>query len=139
MAGRTQYKTRQYSAIVAYLAEHENEHTTIGMLEEYFRQAGTPVGTATIYRHLEKLAARGVIRKYRLDGMAGACYQYHSEKEGCDSHLHLKCEKCGRLIHLEDEDMRSFQLHIQQTHGFHTNFAKTVIYGLCNSCADDKE
>lgn len=135
---KAQYKTRQYNLIMAYFAALGEEHATIGKVEAYFQDAGQPIGKATIYRHLEKLAAQGIVQKYTLDGIAGACYQYQPGHTGCDAHFHLKCEQCGRLVHLDCEETQAFQQHVADTHGFHANYSKTVIYGLCKDCQEEE-
>ena len=136
MGGRSQYKTRQYNLIMGYLASlGENEHTSIPQMVAHFKETGTPVGTATLYRQLEKLAAEGRVRKFTLEGRAGARYQYQPGHKGCNAHFHLKCEGCGSLVHLDCEETRAFQQHVLESHGFVANYSKTVIYGLCKHCA----
>lgn len=135
---KAQYKTRQYVMMMDYLAALGDEHATIAQVEAHFERQGIPIGKATIYRHLEKLAAQGIVRKYTLDGIAGACYQYQPERTGCDAHFHLKCERCGRLVHLDCEETQAFQQHVADTHGFHANYSKTVIYGLCKNCQKEE-
>ncbi|MBQ1555500.1 MAG: transcriptional repressor, partial [Clostridia bacterium] len=55
---------------------------------------------------------------------------------GCDRHFHLKCTACGRIIHLDCGFMSEFEKHIGEHHGFRVDNARTVIYGLCEACAD---
>ena len=64
-----------------------------------------------------KLAEQGLVQKYVNDG-APACYQYLGENTQCRQHYHLKCLKCGALIHLECAEMQQLSSHILAEHGF---------------------
>ena len=105
-------------------------------ISSYFSGEGINVGTATIYRQLDKLGEQGVVRKYVIDEKTGACYQYIEEQEGCRKHFHLKCTRCGRLIHLTCDHLSGLGEHIYEHHGFRVDPSKTVFYGLCAECEE---
>jgi Fur family ferric uptake transcriptional regulator len=92
------------------------------------------VGQTTIYRHLEKLAAEGKIRKYTLRGDKGACYQYINNDRKCREHFHLKCETCGGLIHADCGLLDKVRRHLLGSHHFQIDMLKTVFYGTCKKC-----
>ena len=46
----------------------------------------------------------------------------------------MKCEKCGRLVHLECGLIRDLQAHVREEHDFELDMAQTVFYGLCGEC-----
>jgi Fur family ferric uptake transcriptional regulator len=73
------------------------------------------------------------VRRYNLEGEA--CYQYIDESGGCREHFHLKCEKCGTLIHLECAVLNDTADHVRREHRFEINPFKTVFYGICKNCA----
>ncbi len=131
------YKTRQRDAILKYLTEHKDSHVTASGIGDYLSRQGTPVGTATIYRQLEKLVEQGVVRKYTVDQNTGACFQFVEHDTKCREHFHLKCEKCGRLIHLECEALSELSEHIRNEHGFFIDPLRTVFYGVCRDCAGE--
>ena len=66
----------------------------------YFDEAGRPVGTATVYRNLEKLMEEGIVAKYSADPSDSACFSYIGSGEECCHPVcfHLKCQKCGHLV-----------------------------------------
>ena len=70
------YNTRQKENLLKFLRENSSEHITVQKICNFMSNAGTPVGTATVYRQLDKLVEQGTVRKYLLDGRSGACYQY---------------------------------------------------------------
>lgn len=110
-------------------------HVTATEIQQGMFAADYPIGLATIYRQLEKLVQDGLLRKYTLDGHAGACYQYVGSDTCAGEHYHLKCEGCGQLIHLDCHFVEDMQKHIQDEHGFTVNNNKTVLYGTCGKCS----
>ncbi|MDR2403099.1 MAG: transcriptional repressor [Spirochaetaceae bacterium] len=127
------YSTRQQKLILDYLASLGDSHVTVFQLVRHFEQEAAGIGQTTIYRHLEKLAARGIIRKYVLNDGKSACYQYVGN-DVCREHFHLTCEQCGSLIHLDCELLDTIQGHLLREHGFQINKLKTVFYGTCGKC-----
>ncbi len=126
---RNTYNTKQRDEIVEFFSRHRGGCFTA---KELIRSGEISVGEATVYRTLSKLAGQGVLKRYTGDG-AGASYQLN-ESEACDSHFHLKCERCGRLIHMDCTFMADMKKHIEDSHSFTVNIGKTVIYGLCSDC-----
>lgn len=132
------YKTKQSQEILSCLKYYGGSHVNVPMISKYLDEQGSSVGVATIYRHLEKMEKDGIVRKYILDGKAGACFQYVGDEHCCHQHYHLKCEECGELIHLQCDALDSIEAHILQDHGFAVNPLKTVFYGVCEKCAGAK-
>ena len=130
------YKTKQGSEILDYMMSTAGRHVNIADISEHFRQSGKSVGTATIYRHLDRLVRDGVVAKYVTDSSGSACYEY-LEVGGCQKSdcYHFKCVSCGRLIHLECGELDSTLSHLEQSHGFKLDPVRTVFYGCCADCA----
>ena len=135
MPGKAQYQTRQRKALLDCLRGLGSRHFTAVLAKAYLDEQGVSVGTATIYRHLDRLVQEGIVRKYLLDTSETACYEYVGEG-GCEGmdHFHMKCESCGALMHMVCEELRSIRNHLQEHHGFKWNAGKTVFYGLCARC-----
>jgi Fur family ferric uptake transcriptional regulator len=128
------YNTKQRDAILDYIISLEGNHATAAQIVEYFIKKNVSIGRTTIYRHLDKLTQSGIVRRYTTDGISGACYQYVGDKEICHTHLHLKCESCGKLQHLECETLYEIEQHVLGRHAFKVNALKTVLYGQCDHC-----
>ncbi len=132
---QTTYNTKQKSAIIEQIKEIGDNHFTIDSLCETLIKNGETVGRTTIYRLLEKLSDEGVLRKFIMPQGESTCYQYVGQQNHCNEHFHLKCEKCGKLIHIECDEMNQLAGHIEKHHGFLLNPLKTVIYGICEECS----
>lgn len=133
MAGKTTYKTRAQDELLSFLKAAPGEHYTASEIREYFAEQKHPIGTATIYRQLEHFVNEGCVRKYLVGPGECACYAY-TEDQQCESHFHCRCDVCGRLIHLDCEELQEIQAHLLERHGFAWNAGKTVFYGVCDQC-----
>ena len=136
MDQRPKYKTKQRDILLDYLKASSGTHVTAGDVCEYFRSRGASIGQSTVYRRLESLVDEGIVNKYTIDSNSPACFEYtgadcHAQGKPC---YHLKCEGCGRLIHLDCHEMSLIGNHLLSNHGFQLDTRRTVFYGLCDRC-----
>ncbi len=139
MKNNSGYNTKQKEKLLDYLINNKDKHTNVQTISSYMAEEGTPLGTATIYRRLDKLVEQGIVRKYVIDGKTGACYQYIDGSGACERHFHLKCVRCDRLIHIDCGHLTGISQHILEHHGFRVDSSKTVFYGVCADCAEENE
>lgn len=134
---RVRYQTKQREEILAYLESVGGNHVTVHDICQYFEKDGISIGTTTVYRQLERLMEEGLIQKYIIDEKSAACFEYVGKDENCHHPVcfHCKCEKCGRLIHLDCKELEGIQEHMLKEHGFALNPFRTVLYGVCEQCA----
>lgn len=132
------YKTKQKEYILSYIKSLNGKHVTINQIIDYFSENDIKIGMSTIYRYLDKLVSDGIVRKYVIDGVAGACYQYVGEEDKDNEHFHFKCDECGGLIHFECDELDNIQKHLLKNHGFNLNSFKTMFYGKCDKCSNGK-
>ncbi len=136
MNKKATYHTRQREQILRYLKSVPGVHTTAGDLCRYFEEQGTPIGKATVYRHLERLVDEGLVNKYHIDSESSACFEFCGETAHCEHDVcfHCKCEKCGRLIHLHCTELEQVQKHLKEQHQFLLDPLRVVFYGVCEEC-----
>lgn len=130
------YKTKQLTELESYLMTVPGEHVTVGEICAHFKSKGETMGTATVYRHLERMIQEGKVAKYSVDGTTGACFEYLSGDKNCHKPVcyHCKCEECGRLIHLQCGELNEIRNHLLEHHGFTVDPMRTVFYGICEEC-----
>lgn len=128
------YRTKQRALIEDYIKSFEDRHFTVDSLCAALTDSGKAVGRTTVYRCVERLASEGKLRKYTQSAGESACYQNISDDGHCHEHFHLKCEKCGDLIHIDCHEMLAISEHISSHHGFVIDPLKTVFYGICERC-----
>lgn len=133
---QVRYNTKQRDELLLFLRSMIGKHITVNDICKHFATTGTKVGTTTIYRHLEKLVEEGIVKKYILDNTTAACFEYIDAQRECQHNgcTHLKCIKCGKLIHLHCNDLHSTEQHILEKHNFKLDMTRTVLYGLCEAC-----
>ena len=135
---KTTYRTKQQQDLLLYLRSTIGEHHTVSQIRDYFSQSDRPIGTATIYRQLERLGEEGSVRKYMLETGDSACYEYVEHDHSCSSHFHCKCVKCGKLIHMDCDELQEIREHLQKEHGFIWDSGRTVFYGICADCQEQE-
>ena len=139
MAERSGYRTKAHAELLSYLKATPGVHHTAAEVRKHFAQEGNPFSTATVYRQLERFVDEGIIRKYVIGAGDSACYTYEEARGECSSHFHCKCEQCGRLIHLDCDELNEMKEHLLRHHGFAWNAGKTVFYGICEACRQETE
>ena len=129
------YSTKQQQAVLHCLERRGEEPLTAAALAEELRAGGSPVGLATVYRQLEKLEQAGMVHKINTE--EGAFYQYCPHQT--DGHHHdcflLRCEDCGRIVHLDCVHLQHLYDHLEAEHHFRIDPRRTILTGLCQVCS----
>ncbi len=135
------YKTRQRELLLSYLETVPGRHVTTNDILAYLHDQGHSIGTATVYRQLERLVDEGLVNKYILDAQSPACFEYIGQSQCSveESCFHCKCEKCGCLIHLHCDELKGIARHLERDHHFRLDPLRTVFYGLCENCQKGDE
>ncbi|MBQ2676660.1 MAG: transcriptional repressor [Clostridia bacterium] len=131
MVKAVKYNTKQREIIFDYLKQNRHSHVTAEDIFEHLKKEGRAVGKSTVYRYLDSLTQSGEVRKYFSNDGKTAQYQI---ADNCDSHYHLKCSDCGRIIHTDCDEIAEVFSHILSEHSFAVDMKKTVIYGKCDKC-----
>lgn len=85
------------------------------------------VGTATVYRSLERLAQLGLAR--RLDvGQKSALYEAAREE-----HMHFVCERCGRVYDIP-ADLSGVAREAAKVCGHQAEWSEVTARGVCKAC-----
>ena len=128
----TKYRTKQRDEILRFFMDNEDKCFTA-------RDVCTRVkaGEATVFRTISSLVDDGKLKRYTGGRGEGAYYQLSTCSSG--DHIHLKCSHCGCLIHMDCSFMADILAHFKEHHGFTVDCERTVIYGLCEKCAEAKK
>lgn len=133
------YVTKRREQILRFLAANEDREVGVNEINDFLATQSLQANVSTIYRYLNRLAIRGVVLK-RVYGRNGqAAFQYIEGKRGCCSHLHLKCKKCGRILHLDCVYMQDVLKHLKTDHGFIVDCPNSFLTGLCKECAEEEQ
>ncbi len=132
---RKQYNTAQRKAVIDCLL-HAHGHMTAAAVCAALSESGHKVSSATVYRQLEKLVDEGVAVKSVPAGEKSACFEV-IDRDACEAVrcYHMKCTTCGKLIHLDCDEVEKLCAHMLDEHGFRIDMTSTVLFGTCKECA----
>ena len=105
MAERKPYTTKTRQIILEYLKSQKAVTVSVADIEKYLKTEGIKVNTTTVYRYLDKLCAEHIVIKYPDLNSDKAVFQFAGEEKKCTEHLHLKCIRCGKVVHLDCDFM----------------------------------
>lgn len=123
------YKTKHKAELLTFLENNQDRHLTIQEIQKALKS----IPQATLYRLMDSLVENGQVKKYFIDPNTSCCFQYVGN-EACHEHVHLVCKKCGKLIHLECDEVDHLLQHIKDDHGFDIDISKVNFYGECEEC-----
>ena len=73
------YQTRQRELVLDCIRATPDAYVSARQVAQRLAEQGQRVGTATVYRNLERLEAEGCIVKSTVEGTGGTCYRYLPE------------------------------------------------------------
>ena len=96
---------------------------------QLLRKDGESTGLATVYRTLQKAAAKNAVDVLRTDD-GEALYRL------CETghHHHLVCTSCGKTIEVEGSAVERWANTVAKNHGFRKVIHVVELFGLCAKC-----
>ena len=96
---------------------------------QLLRKDGESTGLATVYRTLQKAAARNTVDVLRKDD-GEALYRF------CETghHHHLVCTSCGKTIEVEGSSVERWANTVAKNNGFRKMSHVVELFGLCAKC-----
>jgi Fur family ferric uptake transcriptional regulator len=119
--------TEQRILVLNELA-NEPDDATAQELWSRLREGGSTTGLATVYRTLALLTDAGIVDvlSHHADEQ---CYRLCGEAH----HHHLVCERCHRVVEVEDCDL-GWVDRAAKRHGFVATDHRVEISGICADC-----
>ena len=108
----------------------DHSHPTADEVYERVRRTLPRISLGTVYRNLELLAERGLIR--RLDG-TGSKRRYDGDT---DAHYHVRCERCGRVDDVHTPPIQVPRRAVARASGYRITGHRLELTGLCPTCRD---
>ena len=94
------------------------------------REAGSPIGLATVYRALADLASEGEADSLQQEGES----LYRACTPG-QHHHHLICRNCGLTVEIEADEVERWAQNLAAQHGFTQANHVVDVFGLCADCS----
>lgn len=124
-----EYQTQQRSLLLTFFAENPDIQFTIEELKKQI--AG--ISISAVYRNINQMVAQGQVRRFQKEGSRKFCYQYIGNS-ACAGHLHMKCNCCGSISHLDTATEQAVQEVLRRSTRFQLDMGKTVLQGFCICC-----
>ena len=99
-------------------------------LHAHLRDAGSPIGLATVYRALADLAVEGEADSLQQEGES----LYRACTPGSHHH-HLICRNCGLTVEIEADAVETWAQSIAAEHGFIEANHVVDVFGVCSDCS----
>lgn len=120
--------TRQRLLVLTELAD-EPDDATAQTLWQRLRAHDEGVGLATVYRTLALLHEQGVVDSLSHHG-GERCFRLCTDGH----HHHLLCERCHRVVEIDECTLGSWVDDVARRHGFVASEHRVEISGVCEAC-----
>jgi Fur family transcriptional regulator, ferric uptake regulator len=112
-----------------------DRHFSVDDLYTAVRKVNPRVGYATVYRTLKLLKECGLAAERHFDdGQA----RYEPTEETAQHHDHIICERCGKIVEFNSEELERQQERIARFLGFVVSRHRMELYGICSDCREGK-
>ncbi|MCS6994028.1 MAG: transcriptional repressor [Anaerolineales bacterium] len=120
--------TESRRAVVEIVAASARALTPLEVFD-LARAAHPDLGLVTVYRTLEKLEEMHLIQRVH---QPGGCQAFLTAGQG---HQHLLlCQKCGRAVFFEGDDLQPLFDSIAEKTGYAIQEHWLQLFGLCRAC-----
>lgn len=132
------YQTMQKKKLIEFLTANCEKAFSVEELDVQLKntaQGAAVPGKSTLYRLIRGLVDDGLVKRLVKGNSRQFIYQIAGEQ--CAYHLHMKCMRCGRLIHMEHSESLRLLEEIFQKNRFKVDEKQTVLIGKCDECRDE--
>jgi Fur family ferric uptake transcriptional regulator len=121
--------TRQRDLVAAAIFGQER-HVSVDELRRLVREAGHPIGAATVYRVLDVLVESGLVHAHNF----GEGFKRFEPIRRMGEHGHLICSGCGQVTEFSTERFERLLPIVADEHEFQHQSHRIEIHGLCREC-----
>ncbi len=131
------YDTEQRRTLIKILKENTDRQFSAFDLMDLceITNPDVKINTSTVYRLLARLVDEGKAERSASPDGRQFLYRYIDACE-CAEHIHLKCKKCGQILHLEDEEAEKNLVAAMAKCHFKVDEAQSLIVGVCGKCGE---
>ena len=123
------YRLTPQRMMVVDAIENSDHHISAEEIYTQVRDKYPHMNISTIYRTLELLKRLDLVTETNLGDER---VRYHSSEKG--HHHHLVCQKCGRIIDLDETLLFPLKDALRKKHNFEADLKHLAIFGHCLNC-----
>ncbi len=106
----------------------KNGHMDVDEIYAHIRDFYPSISLATIYKNIGALCEANILREVKAPG------QKQKYELACDRHIHVTCEKCGKLEDIKIDTSALEALGAEKS-GYKLYDTSAVLIGICPECA----
>ncbi len=125
------YSTEQRNSLLLFLSENPDKMFSAKQVE--LAMSGKEISKSAIYRNLAELESEGKIKRASKPGTRESFYQF-VDCNSCRTHIHLSCQRCGKIFHLDDVVAKNLVSALEKNSGFEISMGDSTLVGLCKNC-----
>jgi len=122
----------RYKVLEAFL--QTEKHVTVEEVHQLLENNGWQLEPEFIRETLQLMCRFGFASRSRFDN---GVILYEHRHLG-QHHDHMICTKCRKILEFEEEQIEQLQIKIAAARGFHMLQHRLEIYGICNSCLQER-
>ena len=122
----------RYKVLEAFL--QTEKHVTVEEVHHLLENNGWQLEPEFIRETLQLMCRFGFASRSRFDN---GVILYEHRHLG-QHHDHMICTKCRKILEFEEEQIEQLQIKIAAARGFHMLQHRLEIYGICNSCLQER-
>ena len=122
----------RYKVLEAFL--QTEKHVTVEEVQHLLENNGWQLEPEFIRETLQLMCRFGFASRSRFDN---GVILYEHRHLG-QHHDHMICTKCRKILEFEEEQIEQLQIKIAAARGFHMLQHRLEIYGICNSCLQER-
>ncbi len=134
-----EYKTKSKDYIWEYIRENKQRRFSVADIHAYLTDKHIGINVTTIYRNLDKMTENGLLLKFKNNKEDYCVYQYHEPGAHCHEHLHIQCNSCGKIVHIDEKLMDLLNSYLDRESGFVLDCENSVLQGFCHDCYAERK
>ncbi|HHV26147.1 transcriptional repressor [Anaerosalibacter bizertensis] len=125
--------TYQRREILSQFIINKNNHLSAEKVYDMLKDNG--IGISTVYRNINIFVDLDILKEFRVDNKSYYELKMYARKP---LHIHLQCEKCGKIKDIVDKEIILNYLKInnliEKNYNIEIDDVDIMFHGLCNNC-----
>ena len=126
------YKTEQRKILLDFFDRNRDKVFSAQQIAKQLEQFD--ISLSAVYRNLSALEQAGKVKRQTKIGSREVYYQF-VDCASCQEHIHISCTKCGKIVHLKEEQTNLIANNVLQSAHFNLDKSSTILYGVCDKCS----
>jgi Fur family ferric uptake transcriptional regulator len=125
--------TPQRRATLDAIFQNEGKHMSAEEVYLEVKKLCPDIGLATVYRTMLLLEELNILQRHNFDDGRNRYELTHPEED--HNHHHLICNRCGKVVEVEEDLLEPLERTVEEKYGFHVEDHRVQFIGYCEKCA----